>query len=49
MLCENGRTVQKSLDLVHAVPDRVLEILRKQRRCKCADSFYIELNNVKYL
>lgn len=25
MLCENGRTVQKSLDLVHAVPDRVPE------------------------
>ena len=43
MLCENGRTVQKSLDLVHAVPDRVPECWENREGAKTPALFILNL------
>lgn len=39
----------KKLGFGSRCPGQSAGILRKQRRCKYTDCFYIELNNVKYL
>ena len=43
MLCENGRTVQKSLDLVHAAPDRVPEYWENREGAKTPALFILNL------